>query len=52
MDSLSKEKIAAVAAALNAYLNDTVHDKESYVITIQRKETAWNCPAFSFRKKI
>ena len=52
MEPISRQKAAAVAAALEAFLSDTVHDRESYIITIKRKESAWNCPAFSFRKKV
>ena len=31
------ETEAAIALALHQYLNDTVHDEESYIITIKRK---------------
>lgn len=31
------ETYAAIAMALHQYMNDTVHDMESYVITIKRK---------------
>ncbi len=31
------ETYAAIAMALHQYMNDTVHDIESYVITIKRK---------------
>lgn len=34
---LNSETYAAIAAALHNYLNDTVHDEESYIITIRRK---------------
>lgn len=31
------ETYAAIGLALHQYLNDTVHDNESYIITIKRK---------------
>ena len=34
---LNGEAYAAIALALHRYLNDTVHDNESYIITIKRK---------------
>jgi len=34
---LNGESYAAIATALHMYLNDTVHDMESYIITIKRK---------------
>lgn len=33
----SGETYAAIGMALHQYLNDTVHDTESYIITIKRK---------------
>ena len=33
----SEEEAAAIAMALHRYMNDTVHDTESYIITIKRK---------------
>ena len=33
----SEEEAAAIGMALHQYLNDTVHDTESYIITIKRK---------------
>ncbi|MBR2127663.1 MAG: OadG family protein [Bacteroidales bacterium] len=34
---LNGETYAAIGLALHQYLNDTVHDLESYIITIKRK---------------
>lgn len=34
---MNGETYAAIGMALHQYLNDTVHDKESYIITIKRK---------------
>lgn len=34
---LNGETYAAIAMALHQHLNDTVHDMESYIITIKRK---------------
>lgn len=34
---LNGETYAAISLAMHQYLNDTVHDIESYVITIRRK---------------
>lgn len=34
---LNGETYAAIGLALHQYLNDTVHDDESYIITIKRK---------------
>ncbi|MBE6232460.1 MAG: hypothetical protein E7117_08885 [Bacteroidales bacterium] len=35
--TINGETYAAVGLALHQYLNDTVHDMESYIITIKRK---------------
>ena len=35
---LNGETYAAIGLALHQYLNDTVHDNESYIITIKRKK--------------
>lgn len=34
---INGEAYAAIGLALHQYLNDTVHDMESYIITIKRK---------------
>lgn len=36
---LNGETYAAIGVALHRYLNDTVHDNESYIITIKRKKS-------------
>ena len=35
---LSGERYAAIGMALHQYFQDTVHDNESYIITIKRKK--------------
>ena len=35
---LNGEVYAAIGMAMHQYLNDTVHDMESYIITIKRKQ--------------
>ena len=35
---MNGEVYAAIAAALHLYAEESVHDKESFVITIQRKK--------------
>lgn len=44
------EVYAAIAVALNDYLNDTVHDEESFTITIKHAESAWADKSDSFRR--
>ena len=44
------EVYAAIATALNLYLEDSVHDKESFVITIKRKQSSWNGKEQNFRQ--
>lgn len=34
---ISEEEAAAIGLALHRYMNETVHDMESYIITIKRK---------------
>lgn len=41
---------AAIATAVHLYLNDNVHDVEPGIVTIARKESAWNNKALNFRK--
>lgn len=41
---------AAIATAVHLYLNDSVHDVEPGIVTIVRKESAWNNKALNFRK--
>ena len=45
------ETYAAIAAALHLYLEGTVHDEESFVITIKRSEgSGWNAKGQTFRR--
>lgn len=46
----SGEVYAAIATALDAYLSDSVHDRESYVITIRRNDSPWRSKALTLRK--
>ena len=41
---------AAIATAVHLYLNDSVHDVEPGIVTIVRKDSAWNNKALNFRK--
>jgi Na+-transporting methylmalonyl-CoA/oxaloacetate decarboxylase gamma subunit len=41
---------AAIATAVHLYLNDTVHDVESGIVTIRRKDSSWNNKELNFRK--
>lgn len=47
---ISKEKAAAIALAIHAYLTETVHDKESYKLTISPAATPWSSKALTLRK--
>lgn len=47
---LGGEVYAAIALAMHQYMNDTVHDKESYIITIRHNQSAWNSKEQGFRK--
>lgn len=42
---------AAIALALDSYLGDTVHDTESYRLTIRPAENPWASPGRNFRKR-
>ena len=46
----SGEVYAAIAAAMDLYLAETVHDKESYIITIRRSNSDWSAKTLNFRK--
>ena len=46
----SGEEYAAIATAVHLYLNDAVHDVEPGIVTIVRKESAWNDKQLNFRK--
>jgi len=41
---------AAIAAAVHLYLSDAVHDVEPGIVTIVRKDSAWNNKAMNFRR--
>lgn len=43
------ETEAAIACAMHLYLSETVHDKESYVLTICRSNSQWNAKGQNFR---
>lgn len=47
---MNGEVYAAIAAALHLYAEEFVHDKESFVITIQRKQSSWNSKEQNFRQ--
>ena len=41
---------AAIAAAVHLYLSETVHDTEPGIVTITRKDSAWNNKELTFRR--
>ena len=41
---------AAIATAVHLYLNDNVHDIEPAIVTIVRKDSAWNNKTLNFGK--
>ena len=41
---------AAIATAVHLYLSDTVHDTEPGIVTITRKDSAWNNKELTFRR--
>ena len=47
---LGGEVYAAIALAMHQYLNDSVHDNESFIITIRHNQSAWNHKEQGFRK--
>ncbi|MGM9769834.1 MAG: OadG family transporter subunit [Candidatus Cryptobacteroides sp.] len=47
---LGGEVYAAIALAMHRYLNETVHDNESFIITIRHNQSAWNHKEQGFRK--
>lgn len=57
MPAMKKEKVApevaaAISMALHLYFDDTVHDAESFVITIRRDGCSdWNIKGQNFRRK-
>ena len=50
LEAIGGEVNAAIATALHLYLNDTVHDVESGIITIAPRQSAWNDKTLTFRK--
>lgn len=45
------ETVAAIAMAMDLYFNDSVHDSESFVVTIKADGTsAWNEKTQTFRR--
>ena len=47
---MNGEVYAAIAAALHLYMEDSVHDKESFVITIRKRHSGWNSKEQNFRQ--
>ena len=47
---MNGETYAAIATALHLYMEDSVHDKESFVITIRKKQSGWNSKEQNFRQ--
>lgn len=47
---LNGEVYAAIAEALHIYMEESVHDKESFVITIRHRESGWNTKEQGFRQ--
>jgi len=46
------EVYAAIGLALDQYFNDTVHDQESFILTIKPSEqTGWSNKSLNFRKR-
>lgn len=46
----SGDVYAAIATAVHLYLTECIHDAEPGIVTITRKESAWNNKALTFRK--
>lgn len=47
---MNGEVYAAISLALHLYMEDTVHDNESFVLTINRKQSSWNSKGQNFRQ--
>ncbi|MBP3202977.1 MAG: lamin tail domain-containing protein [Bacteroidales bacterium] len=43
---------AAIATAVHLYLTEAIHDVEPGIVTIRRRESAWNNKALSLRKNL
>ena len=46
---MNGEVYAAIATALHLYMEDSVHDNESFMITIRKKQSGWNSKEQNFR---
>ncbi len=46
-DAVSPEVVAAIGMAL--YLSTNLHDEESNVITMERRQTSWNSKSYGVR---
>lgn len=44
------EVYAAIATAMHLYQEDSVHDRESFVLTIRRTRSDWNIKGQNFRQ--
>ena len=44
------DEYAAIAAAVHLYLSESVHDVESGIVTIRRKDSPWNNKNLNFRQ--
>lgn len=51
MPKTDKNIYAAIALALHEYKGNNVHDKESGIITITKKQTLWNARFLSMTQK-
>lgn len=47
---MNGEVYAAISLALHLYMEDAVHDNESFVLTINRKQSSWNSKGQNFRQ--
>lgn len=47
---INGEVYAAISLALHLYMEDAVHDNESFVLTINRKQSSWNSKGQNFRQ--
>ena len=52
LDSSEDDVPAAIATALHLYFEDTVHDAESFVITIKPHTSSWSNKSSMFRKPV
>lgn len=47
---MNGEVYAAISLALHLHMEDAVHDNESFVLTINRKQSSWNSKGQNFRQ--